>query len=393
MSVFARFRRVASDSGFLWAGTLALDRVAPFGALGWWRPCVVSPQRLGEQVAVVLKAWGMPPDHVAITTEKIVYADLRGIDAHGCAMLPFYDELRSAGNLKPDATVGTVNESEVMAVLDGGGGLGHVPGTMAMERAIEKCRSTGVGIVTVRNSGHYGAAGAYAAMAAQHGLIGLTTTSTQTRSIVPTFGKTSLLGTNPLAFAAPTRRNRTFLLDMTTAAESFGTLLTLWRRGRRIPRGLALDDRGRSVTNGRSAARYRRLLPLGSDRDRGSHKGYGLAVAVDILSAVLPGVALASPEGGRRTRVGHFFLALDPARFRDPSGFADDLDEWIDTLHAVEPVDPEQPVLVAGDPEEDALAERSAHGIPLSRSVFEGIRAVARACGAPFVLDRNLTSR
>jgi LDH2 family malate/lactate/ureidoglycolate dehydrogenase len=386
-----RFRRVARDSGVLWACTLAIDWMLPFGVVAWWRPRVVSPERLGEQVAVILKAWGMPPSYVPITTEKILYADLRGIDAHGCAMLPFYDELRTAGNLKPEATVETVHQNESTALLDGGGGLGHVPATMAMDLAIEKCRATGVGVVTVRNSGHYGAAGAYAAMATRQGLIGLTTTSTQTRSIVPTFGKTSLLGTNPIAFGAPTRRNRVFLLDMTTAAESFGTLLTLWRRGRPIPTGLALDDRGRAVTDGRRAARHRRLLPLGSDRDRGSHKGYGLAVMVDILSALLPGVVLASPPGGRRERVGHFFLALDPARFREPSGFAEDLDDWIDTLHAVEPVDAEHPVLVPGDPEEDAFAERTVRGIPLSRSVCEGIRGVARACGAPFLLDGDDT--
>jgi LDH2 family malate/lactate/ureidoglycolate dehydrogenase len=240
--------------------------------------------------------------------------------------------------------------------------------------------------VAVRNSGHYGAAGAYAALAVQQGLIGLATTSTPTPAVVPTFAKEPLLGTNPIALAAPAARNRPFLLDMATSTVSLGKLLERWRSGRRIPRGWALNRRGGPLTNGRAAARYRRLAPLGGDRERGSHKGYGLAVAVEILSAVLPGLASGHSRGGRRARVGHFLLALDPARFRD--GFADGLDELIDALHGAEPADPRQPVLVAGDPEQEILAQRSSAGIALSRSVVEDIRAVALACGVPFLLDR-----
>jgi LDH2 family malate/lactate/ureidoglycolate dehydrogenase len=256
-----------------------------------------------------------------------------------------------------------------------------------MGRAIEKARATGIGVVSVRNSGHYGAAGAYAAMAAEHGLIGLATTSTPTPSVVPTFAAQPMLGTNPIALAAPARRNRPFLLDMATSAASLGKLLEMWRSGRRIPRGWALDARGRPVTNGRRAYQERRLAPLGGDRDHGGHKGYGLAMAVEILSSVLPGVAGVEPGVGRRARVGHFFLALDPARFREASGFAGDLDALIDSLHGAERADPRQGVLVPGDPEHAALTQRSRDGIPLSRGVFEDIRGVALASGVAFLLE------
>jgi LDH2 family malate/lactate/ureidoglycolate dehydrogenase len=385
--MLATFTRTARDSGVLWACTLALDRVAPFGALRLWPPRVVPSTLLVRQVESILQSWGMPKEHTAITVEKMLYADLRGIDSHGCCMLPFYQQLRTEGLLNTNPTIAIVQENATTALLDGGGGLGHVPASLAMERAIAKCKTTGVGVVTVRNSGHYGAAGAYAAMATQHGLIGVATTSTPTPAVVPTFGREPMLGTNPIALAAPAGRNRPFLLDMATSTVSLGKLIERWRSGRPIPHGWALNERGHPTTNGRVAARSRRLSPLGGDRERGSHKGYGLAVAVEILSAVLPGIAFADARAGRRARVGHFFLALDPARFRDEGGFAGDLDALIDSLHGAPPADSRRPVLVAGDPEHEILAQRTRAGIPLSKSVFEEIRGVALASGVRFLLD------
>jgi LDH2 family malate/lactate/ureidoglycolate dehydrogenase len=301
-------------------------------------------------------------------------------------MLPFYDRLRGEGRLSATPVVAVVQETASTALIDGGGGLGHVPATVAMEHAIAKCRASGVGVVAVRNSGHFGAAGAYAAMASAAGLLGIVTTSTPTPSVVPTFGREALLGTNPIALAAPAARNAPFLLDMATSAASLGKLVEHWRSGRRIPRGWALDAEGRTTRNGRIAYAGRRLTPLGGDREHGGHKGYGLAAAVEILSSVLPGVAPA-PSGGTRSAVGHCMLAIDPARFRPAGDFTADLDRLIDALHATPPVAAEEPVLVPGDPEERVRAERSAAGIPLTRSVFEDLRAVARAAGVPFVLD------
>jgi LDH2 family malate/lactate/ureidoglycolate dehydrogenase len=380
------FTRVARESGPLWACALALDRVVPFGAVRLWSPRVVTDRALAEQVGAILEAWGMPDAERAITVEKILYADLRGIDSHGCCMFPFYQQLRDEGRLNAKATVAVVREDASTALVDGGGGLGHAPGTRAMEIAIEKSRATGVGVVAVRHSGHYGAAGAYAVMAAERGLIGLATTSTPTPAVVPTFGRKPMLGTNPIALAAPAGRNRPFLLDMATSTVSLGKLLERWRSGRALPPRWAVDAHGRPLTNGRIAAQQRRLAPLGGDREGGSHKGYGLAVVVEILSAILPGIALTDPAAGRRDEVGHFFLALDPARFREAAGFAGDLDQLLDSLRGAEPIDPRQPVLVAGDPEQATLVRRRRDGIPLTRSVFEDLRAVARAAGAPFVL-------
>lgn len=380
----ATFVRVARQSGARWACTQAVDRLLPVGAARLWSPRVVPAARLADQDEAILRAWGLSGEHVAITVEKLLYADLRGIDSHGSSKLAFYQQLRRQGRLNPRPAIEVVRESEATALLDGDGGLGHVPAQRAMEMAIQRCQATGVGVVAVRNSGHYGAAGAYAAMAVQRGLIGLATTSTPTPAVVPTFATDAMLGTNPIALAAPTLRNRPFLLDMATSTVSLGKLVERWRGGRRLPRGWALDDRGRPVTSGRAAARHRRLAPLGGEPRGSSHKGYGLALAVEILSRLLPG----GPPGDTAPRaVGHFFLALEPSRFREEGALAGDLDELIDSLHGAPAADPSRPVLVPGDPEELVLEQRSVEGIPLSRGVFEDIRAVAIASGVRFLLD------
>jgi LDH2 family malate/lactate/ureidoglycolate dehydrogenase len=223
-------------------------------------------------------------------------------------------------------------------------------------------------------------------MAAQSGLIGLATTSTQTPSVVPTYGAESKLGTNPIAFAAPAAHHSPFLLDMATSTATVGALAMAWRKGRSIPVGWALGPNGKAATNGRRASMYRRLTPLGSSREMGSHKGYGLATMVEILSAVLPGTR----AGG--SAVGHFFLAIDPRRFRSGGEFEADLDGLIDHLHDCAPLHPGEPVLVAGDPEQRTFSERRRSGIPLCRSVVEDLRTVARASGVPFFLDADRQS-
>ena len=384
----ATFGRVARTSGPLWACARALDTVVPFlGAQRLWRPRIVPAALLARQAASILRAWGLPERHVDMTVTRMLYADLRGIDSHGCCMLPFYDLLRAEGALNPTPEIAVIREDATTALIDGDRGLGHIVATVAMEKAIDKCRVSGVGVAAVRNSGHYGAAGAYAAMAAEHGFIGVATTSTPTPSVVPTFARAPLLGTNPIAIAAPAARSRPFLLDMATSTVSVGKLLDRWRQGRRIPYGWALDDRGRVTRRGRTAARHRRLAPLGGDPEGSSYKGYGLATAVEILSAVLPGIPLRGGGLGRRTEVGHCFLALDPGKFRAPDAFLEDVDSLLDGLRAAEPLDARQPVLVPGDPEQACLARRTASGIPLARGVFEDIRAVALDSGVPFILE------
>jgi LDH2 family malate/lactate/ureidoglycolate dehydrogenase len=364
-------------SGPLWTAALILDRALPLGVLGLWPALAVAPDVLTDQLRAIFGAWGIPEDTAAATAEHVLYADLHGIDSHGCAMLLHYQRTLADGSLNPGASVEVVRDSGATALIDGGGGLGHVPAATAMRLAIERCRESGVAAVSVRNSGHFGAAGAYASMAAEAGLIGVVTTNTREPAVVPTFGAEAKLGTNPIAVAAPAARNRPFLLDMATSTASLGQAVAAWRRGRSIPAGWAIDRRGRPVVNGRAAAEGRRLTPLGGTHAMGSHKGYGLATAVEILSGVLPG------GGG----VGHFVMALDPARFRATGEFEEEMDGLLDSLRSTDPLDPSRSVMVAGDPERSVAEERRRSGIPLARAVVEDLRGVAHSAGVPFTLD------
>lgn len=382
----AEFFRVADSSGVTWAASKVLDH-AGIPVLGLWTEFTVDVARLTEQVTTLLTGWGMSADDAVITTRHLLYADVHGIDSHGCGMLWDYHQGVINGRLTMTPELHTVRENETTALLDAGGGLGHVATHHAMLRAIEKSRATGVGVVTVRNSGHFGAAGSYAAMAAAEGLIGIVTTNNRVPSVVPTFGVDAKLGTNPIAFSAPAKRNRPFLLDMSTSTAPVGKLMSAWRNGRDIPAGWALDPNGNAVTDARRAAEYRRLTPLGSTRQMGSHKGYGLAAMVEILSSVLPGLRRTErASGDAQARVGHCILVLDPARFGDADDFTDDMDALLDLLRETKPIDPAQPVQVAGDPEYAAAEHASQNGVALSRAIVEDMRRICKDSGVPFLL-------
>ncbi len=363
-------------SGPLWTGSLVLERILPVNVLGRWPARCVSPQRLRRQVLAILASWGMTEDAASITADHLLYADLCGIDSHGVGMLLHYHRAFREGALTIPAEVRVVSEGPGSALLDGGGGLGHVPADRAMRLAIGKARETGAAAVAVRNSGHFGAAGSYVGMATEAGLLGLATTNTLPPAVIPTFGVEPMLGTNAFAFAAPSAAGADFVLDMATSTASLGKSWNRWRAGRSIPPGWAIDSRGKPIRNGRVAASQRRLTPLGSSPENASHKGYGLAAMVEILCSALP--------GGHG--VGHFFFAVDPTRFRDEGDVESAVDALGARLRATPPIDPGRPVLVAGDPEREARERRLESGIPLSRSVIEDMRTVARGSGVPFDL-------
>ena len=379
---------VFRTSGGLWASSLLLAR-AGIPILRLWPDVVLSSSILTEQVIAIFRAWGMSESHVGIAVEHLLYADLHGIDSHGCGqILGYYHDL-TAGRLTAKPQITTVRESTTTALVDGGGGFGCIVGNYAMQLAIAKCRAAGIGAVGVRNSNHYGAAGSYALMAARAGMIGVSMTSGPQPALVPTFGVQPMLGTNPIAFAAPAGRNRPFLLDMATSTVPLGKLFTAWRKGKSIPEGWALNAKGHALRNPRLAAELRRLTPLGSTREMSSHKGYGLAAMVEILSSILPSTRYADEQAKLYRPVGHFFLALDPKPFRSEGTFEDHLDTLLDSLRATEPENPKCPVMVAGDPEWAAAEARRHSGIPVSRSIVEDLRSVCKASGAPFILDKK----
>jgi LDH2 family malate/lactate/ureidoglycolate dehydrogenase len=358
---------------------------------------LVPAHTIRAQIAAVLAAWGMEPEVVRIAADVMTDTDLAGIDSHGISMLMLYEEALELDQLNRAPKPRVVRETPVTALIDGDAGLGHFCTVMGMELAIAKAKATGVGIVSVYNSTHFGAAGYYAAMASRQGLLGLVTCTTRGNPVLPTRSAAPVLGTNPIAFAAPTRRNRPFLLDMSTSTVAQNKVKVYDLQGRPLPPGWVLDEHGAPVTDSSVAmekvtvSHTAGITALGGTAEMSSHKGYGLSVMVQILSATLSGgsftpIRKRTQGRGDPDNIGHVLMALDPTAFRAEGEFEDDLDAVIDVLHGSPPSDAREPVLVAGEPEELAREERRRDGVPVPESLADRIRAICDRCGATFLL-------
>jgi LDH2 family malate/lactate/ureidoglycolate dehydrogenase len=357
----------------------------------------VPAKQIREQLVTVFSAWGMSDAHAETTAEIMIETDLRGVDSHGVSMLPTYDQEFRAGRLNMKPVFKTVRENPATALVDADASLGHPVSAYAMNMAVDKCKVAGVGIVSVFNSHHFGAAGCYAKIAADRGVIGMVTSATRGVTMVPTFGAEPVLGTNPLAFAAPARRNPPFQLDMATTTVAAGKVKVYKLNHKPLPPGWVVDADGKTVTDESAAFRHvfeqkeGGITPLGGTRDAGSHKGYGLGVMVHILAGTLAGASF-SPIRNRTQKpsdphnIGHFFMAIDPKAFRDEGAFESDLDQVIDTLHGAKRADPKQSVLVAGDPEMLTRRERLEQGVPIPADLMDQLRAVAKSASVPFLL-------
>ena len=346
----------------------------------------VPAETLASQLDVVFLAWGMSGPAREACVRLMLAADLRGIDSHGAMMLPLYDELRREGRLNMKPQVKVVRESPVTALMDADMSLGHYPADVAVKLAIEKAKRSGLAAVAVRNSNHFGAAGVYALQAAEAGLIGMAMTNVWNLAIVPTRAAQAMFGTNPIAFAAPARAQPAFCLDMATSTVAIGKVKLAILHGKPLPHGWALDAGGRPTADANAALDARLLTPVGATPELSSHKGYGLAAMVEILCAMLPGAWYAPTRerrhpGEKRFNVGHFFLALDPAAFREEGEFEDDLDDMLGALRTAQRVNPHEPVLVHGDPERAHMEKRSREGIPLPDALAAQLDKLAGEMG------------
>ena len=354
----------------------------------------IAVETLRAQLNKVFLAWGMRKDYCETCTECMLESDLMGIDSHGIGMLPIYEECRLNGAISINAEPVVIRDKGATTQIDAKHGMGHVNATVGMHIAMTKAREFGVGAVNVRRSNHYGAAGVYSNMARQEGLIGFTVTGTRQLSVVPTFGKEARFSTNPIAFAAPGKEGNGFSLDMATSTVAVGKLRIAERANKSMPEGWVLDEYGNPESDPTKALApaKRRLTPLGGTRDLGSHKGYGLAMMVEILASILGGSSVAgqnlpSEERGQYFNVGHFFLAIDPDAFgEDDHDFEGYLDILNDYLRNTLPADPSQPVLVPGDPEWKTYSERSENGIPMTKKLIEEVRNVCISANSEFIL-------
>jgi L-2-hydroxycarboxylate dehydrogenase (NAD+) len=336
-----------------------------------------------QQVIVKMGASEDDAFHVA---DNLVTSNLRGIDSHGVGRLERYVEGIRSGYILPKAKPVVGKDSLVIANVDAKNGLGQPVSVFAMKMAIEKARHTGIGIVTVNGSNHYGFAGYYAMMALEFDLIGISMTNSEPL-VVPTFSKNAMIGTNPIAFAAPTESEKPWVMDLATSVVPSGKLEVYDRLGKEIPTGWATDEAGRSTVNPAKVLSnlYRGLgeggiFPLGGEGElHGGHKGYGLATMVEILTGVMTGanicrdVVFSKNGKPNHPRVGHFFMVLDPSCFVDIKSFKTRMDDLINRMKNAERAEGQSRIFVHGEKEFEEHDRREKHGIPLDERTAESL--------------------
>ena len=347
----------------------------------------VRHEKLMRFVTRNFEKLGVSKEDADIAGNVLVQADLRGVDTHGVIRFSphaWYVKWLREGSMTARPNIRVVSETASSALLDGDRGMGMVIGHRAMELAIRKAKESGIGIVAVRNSRHYGMSAYYSMMALAHDMIGIAMTNAS-RQVVPTFGREARFGTNPMCFAVPTDKELPFVLDMATTTAAAGKLELAARQGKPIPQGWALNEQAQGTDDPRVAQKARKLLPLGGSRDGGSHKGYGLAILVEILCGVLTGTltALNADQDPR----GHFFGAIRIDTFRPIEEFKRDMDRLILELKSTPPIEGQDRVYTAGEIEFETAAERREHGVPLLRSVLAGLREVGELVNVPYDLE------
>ncbi|MBI2913503.1 MAG: Ldh family oxidoreductase [Chloroflexi bacterium] len=327
----------------------------------------VRGEHLVAFAALAFEKLGLTPDDAREAAEVLIDADLMGLDTHGIAHIywhPGYAPGLQSGRVKARAEVRVVRETPATALLDGDGGLGLLVARRAMALAIEKTKAVGVGTVAVRNSRHFGASGYYALMAAREGLVGMAMTNASAW-VVPTFARKKMLGTNPIAIAAPAAGGPPFVCDVTTSTIAMGKVETAARSGEPLAEGWALDGEGRPTTDPAVVYREGGLTPLGGTAEGSSYKGYGLAVAVDIFCGILSGTGWSLRLDDASSQAGHFFAAFDVAAFGDADQFRQGVGEMLRTLQEAEPAEGAERVLVPGQREFETRADREKNGVPL----------------------------
>ncbi|MBB2151668.1 Ldh family oxidoreductase [Pedobacter gandavensis] len=350
-----------------------------------------TEQSLRQFTESVFLKMGCPIADAQLAADVLLKSDLRGIDSHGVARLSGYVRLWEKERINATPNIRVVHETPTTATVDGDAGLGLVVAPFAMKVAIEKAKTYGSGWVAVKNSNHFGIAGYHALMAVEQDMIGVSMTNASPL-VAPTYANERLLGTNPMCYAFPAGKYPPVVVDMATAAAANGKLEIAQRANLPIPEGWVQDKDGKSSTNPHQLKDGGSLLPLGSDKDHGSHKGYGLSATVDILSAVLSGanygpwvppfVAFLEPSANPVGEgIGHFFGAMRIDGFRPAADFKDHLDNWIERFQSAKTIKEDQKVIIPGEPEYAFEQERKVQGIPIIDVVVKDLNELAEKLG------------
>lgn len=355
---------------------------------------IYSYQKLFDFTRKVFEGMGCSEPDAALAAEVLLSADLRGIDSHGVARLSGYVRLWEVNRINAQPDMRIIHETPSTAVIDGDSGLGLVVAPYAMQVAIEKAKQVGTGWVSVQNSNHFGIAGYHSMMALQYDMIGMAMTNASPL-VAPTFSIERLLGTNPICVAIPAGEEPAFVADLATTTAANGKLEILQRKNQDAPSGWVQDKEGLPSNNPHELKSGGALLPLGGDREHGSHKGYALGAVVDIFSAVLSGanygpwvppfpayVPMPSEMPGKG--IGHFFGAMRVDAFRPGDEFKQHMDKWIRRFRSAKTVTGEEQVLIPGDPEREMEENRMKAGIPVLTVVEEDLKLLGEKMKVKF---------
>ncbi len=350
-----------------------------------------SYEQLFQFVYSVFIKTGCKHEHADLAAKVLLSADMRGVDSHGVARLIGYIRLWEAKRINSTPNIKVEYETPSTAVIDGDAGLGLVVAPFAMNVAIEKAAKVGTGWVSVKNSNHFGIAGYHAMMALNHDMIGIAMTNASAL-VAPTFSMEKMLGTNPIAVAIPANEEPPFVADFATTTASNGKLEILQRKNEVAPSGWVQDKYGTATNDASALKNDGAMLPLGGDREHGSHKGYALGSIVDIFSAVLSGASygpwappfpayVPMPENMPGQGLGHFFGAMRVDAFRPAAEYKHHIDNWIRRFRMATPVSGQERVLIPGDIERETEILRKKEGIPIFSSVNEELLEIGRKFG------------
>ena len=337
---------------------------------------------------------GCPPDHAEIIANVFMAAELRNIGSHGLIRIIDYYQLWEAKRINVNPQVKIVHESPSTAVVDGDGAIGMVAAFKSMEIAIEKAKTAGTGWVATKGSNHFGIAGYYSMMALEHDMIGISMTNANPL-VAPTFSISKLLGTNPIAVAIPANNQLPYVADFSTTPIARGKLEIAVKKGEKTHLGYVQDKDGKPTDDPNILRQGGAMLPLGGDREHGSHKGYCLGSIVDIFSAVFsganfgpfvpPSVAyLPVLEQSVGDGTGHFFGAMRIDAFQKAGDFKDKMDKWIETFRNAKPAPGYDKVLIPGDPERESEQEKLKNGIDMIPAVIKELEEIAEKLGLDF---------
>ena len=342
---------------------------------------MVHGEELGKTVANIFEKLGVPPEDAKLGADVLVLADLRGVDTHGVSnMLKSYITGYQSGQINPRPDWKVVRESPSTATIDSDRGLGTIITPKAMDIAIEKAKNVGLGMVTIGNARHLGMASYHSMKALEHDMIGICMTSCPP-SVLPTYGAEPRLGTNPIAIAVPARNEPPFVFDAATSTVAANKIGIARRLGSKLESGWLADAEGNPIMEEIDAPDTYTLLPLGSTRELGSHKGYGLSCMVDIMAGLLTGMGYGASPG--RPNFGHYVAAYSIDAFTPVDEFKEQMDEWLQMMKNTKPAPGHERVLVAGQPEAEVEAVRREEGIPIHPEVLEYIRDTCGELSVP----------